>query len=189
MPAATTASIKWVFQTAYRGGTKDWSTKLHLTGGDWQDQTHYDALSDAIWGDWISAIYPQTTLVETVGYNPGSDLPVFTKSYSAVGTATVPGTSELPLEVCALLRFTTDQRSTKNHPIYLFNYIHDAYAGSGSTKETVQSGMKGHWDTRAAALVAGYSDGTLTRHRAGPRGAVAQSGACETFLTHRDFPR
>lgn len=187
---APTASIKYRFSTTgYRGGTKVWSTTFHLTGGSWQDSTHFNTFSDAVESDLLSALYPLTTLVDATGYDPGSSLPVFSKSYNAAGTATVGSVSYAPLECALLLKFTTDARSTKNHPVYLFNYIHNAQMNASSTPDVPLSGMVTHWTTRAANLVAGYSDGTLTRKRAGPNGAVAQSSSVETYLTHRDFPR
>jgi len=185
----TEASIKWVFESPYEGGTKQWSTRFFLTGGDWQDATHFNTLADAIEDDLETITSTETEIVEAVGYDGGSFLPVFTKAYGVNGSQTLDGPSFAPLEVCYLLRFTTDARSTKNHPIYLFNYIHNAMVDASGTPETPRASMKSAWNTRCAALVAGYSDGTLTRKRCGPRGAVAQSGACEEFLTHRDFPR
>lgn len=185
----TQASIKWVFESPYEGGTKTWSTRFYLTGGAWQDNTHFNTLADAIHSDLVTITSVETTIVEAIGYDPGSFLPVFTKAYGGNGSQTLDGPAYAPLEVCYLLRFTTDARSTKNHPIYLYNYIHNAMIDSATTPETPRASMHSAWNTRCNLLVAGYSDGTLTRKRCGPRGAVAQSGACEAFLTHRDFPR
>jgi hypothetical protein len=86
------------------------------------------------------------------------------------------------------MRFTTDARSVKNHPVYLFNYIHCVPTAGATSPDSPSSGLTSTWNTRAAILVAGYSDGTLTRKRAGPNGAVAQAGATLTYLHHRDFP-
>lgn len=184
----TQASIKWVFTSPYRGGTKTWSTRFYVTGGDWQDQTHFNTFADALNTDLHTITSTETTIVEAIGYNGGSFLPVFTKAYGVAGAQTLDGPSFAPLEACYLLRFTTDARSSKNHPIYLFNYIHNAMVNASGTPEVPRASMKSAWNTRCNMLVAGYSDGTLTRKRCGPRGAVAQSGACETYLTHRDFP-
>lgn len=185
----TQASVKFVFTSPYEGGTKTWSTRFYLTGGAWQDATHFNTLADAIQADLHTITTTETTIVEAIGYDPGSFLPVFTKSYGTAGSQTLDGPSFAPLECCYLLKFTTDARSSKNHPIYLFNYIHNAMVDSATTPETPRASARSAWTTRCAELVAGYSDGTLTRKRCGPRGAVAQSGACEPMLTHRDFPR
>lgn len=183
---AAQASIKWVFQSPYRGGTKEWSTKFHVTGGNWQDQSHFNTYSDNVWAEWKTATDSHTSLVEAVGYDPGSDLPVFSKAYAVAGTfsETNPLT---PLEVCILLRFTTDVRSSKNHPIYLFNWIHGVQCKNATTPDQPSSGALSAWTTRAGDAVSGYTDGTLNRIRCGPNGAVAQSGAAEAYLRHRDF--
>lgn len=185
----TEASIKWIFESPYQGGTKRWSTRFYLTGGDWQDLAHFNTLSDAIETELRSVTATESTIVESVGFNGGSFLPVHTKPYGLAGTQTLDGPAFAPLEACYLLRFTTTQRSSKNHPIYLFNYIHNAMINASGTPETPRASMKAAWQTRCNDLVAGYSDGSLTRRRCGPRGAVAQAGVCETYLTHRDFPR
>lgn len=176
-----------VFTSPYRGGTKTWSTTHHLTGGDWQDQTHFNTFSDALTSEWLGNVFTHTTLVETVGYNPGSDLPVFSKAYATAGSLSLTSREICPLEACVLLRFTTDQRTTKNHPVYLFNYIHDQANVGASAANTPAADILAAWASRSHDLVAGFSDGTLTRKRAGPRGAVAQAGTAEAFLTHRDF--
>ncbi len=184
---ASTASIKIRITTNYRGATKTWSTRMHLTGGNWQDQAHFDAIADEMKTEFQTALDSRNTIVDCIGYNPGSDLPVFSKSYNAAGTYS--GTNpRAPLEACILLRFTTDARSSKNHPVYLFNYIHGVQTDGTTSPDTPYSAQLSAWTTRAGNVVTGWSDGTLTRKRAGPNGAVAQSGAGETYLHMREFP-
>jgi hypothetical protein len=185
---ADTASARLVFQSPYKGGLKTWSTRLHVTGGDWQNQTAFETYVDNVWADWISTTATWTTLVEAVGYNAGSEVPVHTYPIGEAGTYNTAGLSHAPLESVILIRFSTDARSVKNHPIYLFNYIHGVVMNAADEPETPRADLKSAWQTRGNALIAGYSDGTLTRHRAGPRGAVAQQAYVETYLTHRDFP-
>lgn len=186
---AAEASIRVVFTSPYRGGTKDWSIRLHVTGGAWQDQAHFNTYSDNLTTPIRSVTSTRTTLKETVGYNPGSDVPVFSKTYNQVGTQALSGPSFAPLECCYLVRFTTTQRSAKNHPIYLFQYLHDAMVDAATTPDVPRADVKAAWQTRVNGWVAGISDGTLNRVRCGPNGAVAQSAQVETYLTHRDFPR
>ncbi len=184
---ATTASAKFKFTTAYRGGTKDWSTTMHVTGGSWQDQTHFNTWVDGVKGDWVSALDSRNTFVGATAYNPGSDLPVYERTWGTAGTYS--GTNpRAPLEACILVRYATDQRSTKNHAIYLFTWIHGVQTDGTTSPDTPLSGQKAAWATRAGNLVTGYSDGTLTRKRAGPRGAVAQSSSVEDYLHMREFP-
>lgn len=137
---------------------------------------------------FMPPVFAQTTLVESIGYNPGSDVPVFQKPIGQAGTF-APGTNPfLPLESCALLRFSTDQRTSKNHPIYLFKYIHNQQADDTTHHELLRNGLRSSWQQFGDGLVAGYNDGTNDRTLCGPYGAVAQSAFCEQYVTHRDFP-
>lgn len=127
--------------------------------------------------------------MEAIGYDAGSDLPIFTKAYTTAGTnAGGAGALSVPLEVSALIRYATTQRTSKNHPIYLFNYMRGVKINSGSNRELLDTTFKGRVSTYAAAWVTGFSDGTTIHHRAGPNGAVAQSQVVGTYVTHRDFP-
>jgi hypothetical protein len=185
---AATASVKFRISTPYRGGTKVWSITHHVTGGSWQDQTHFNTYADAVKGEMVTGLDSRNTIVDATAYNPGSSLPVYTRTYGTAGTYS--GTNpRAPLEACILIRFTTDQRTSKNHPIYLFNWIHGVQTNGTTDPDTPLGGQKAAWTTRANDLVVGFSDGTLTRKRAGPNGAVAQSGVAEDYLHVREFPR
>lgn len=189
MPAAPTqAGIKLTFSFSYQGNTKVWSQLWHFTGGSWQDQTHFNALSDALWNQVKTVTCSRVTLVSSTGYNPGSFLPVYTKSYSAAGTYTDTSNPQAHGEACMLWRFTTDQRSTKNHPIYLYKWFHGTQSDGSTSPDTLRAGIHSSAAPPIAAILAGLSDGTLTRIYAGPRGAVAQSGTCNTLLHVREFP-
>lgn len=176
------------YLSPYRGGTKVWSNRYHLSGGDWQDQTHFNTFSDALTADLKTIIQSSSSITGTVGYNTGSDLPVFSKSYALAGTYAGTGNPNAPLECCALVRFSTDQRSTKNHPIYLYKFWHAVQTDGLTTPDTLRNGLRTTMGGIASDLIAGFSDGSLTRKYTGPRGAVALGQIVETFLGHRDFP-
>jgi hypothetical protein len=128
-----------------------------------------------------------TTIVETIGYNGGSDVPVYSKTYSTAGTSAATGNYP-PLEVAALVRYSTTQRTSKNHPIYLFNYYHNLLVNSTSgQQDKLSASQKTLLETYATAWVSGFSDGVTTYKKAGPRGAVAQGSFVEEYVTHRDF--
>lgn len=129
------------------------------------------------------------TIVSAVGYAGGSELPVHSKTYTTAGDGTFSGAVEVPGEVAALVRYSTTARSTKNHPIYLFNYYHHMGYPSGGPTDDLEGGTKAALETYADAWLAGFSDGTITAVRAGPNGATATSRFVEPKLTHRDFPR
>lgn len=162
---------------------------MHFVGGTPPDSSHWNTLATAIRDEYKALLPTSTTITGAVGYGPGSDLPVWSTGWSTAGTY-VPGTGqEAPLECCALLRYSTDQRSTKNHPIYLFQYMHAVFVKSSSTWDALLDGLVSGWTTRGNDWIAGYSDGTTTYHRAGPRGAVALSCTVGLYVTLHEFPR
>lgn len=182
------AGIKFQFEFSWRGSTKTWSQLYHLTQGSWQDQTHFNAASDAIWNLIKQALPARNTLDSTVGYNPGSFLPVYSKAYGSAGTYTDTSNPQAPGEACMLWKFATDQRTSKNHPIYLFKWFHGMQTDGATSPDTLRAGIASTAASVISSLVAGISDGTLTRHYCGPFGAVAQSGTCNPKLHMREFP-
>lgn len=186
---APTPSLKVVKRTAYKGGTKEWSNRYHFNGGTPANAAAWLSFFNAVVNDEKQALPPETHIVGGVGYNAGSEVPVWSTSVDIAGTAAVFGSSPLaPLEVCALIRYTTTARTSKNHPIYLFNYVHGVYLDAGSDRELLQVQQKGDFESLADTWIAGYSDGANVYVRAGPNGATAVSRVVNAHVTHRDFP-
>jgi hypothetical protein len=129
-------------------------------------------------------------IVQTVGYAGGSEIPVFNKTYTPVtGTGAWSGFPP-PGDVAACLRWSTADRSSKNHPIYLFNYYHSVYqSDSTGAQDNVASGAAAAIATYAAAWITGFSDGTTSHRRSRPNGDVATGSLLLPQLTHRDLPR
>jgi len=180
--------IKLRFSSPYKGGTKIWSNTWYLTGPNWASQAQFDTLADEYRANARTWVGAEVTLLDATGYNGGSDLPVFSKSYNQVGTNSVGSAGRMPLEACMLCRGATTARSTKNHPIYIMKFIHSVHHDATSSGEVPLSGQKSALQGSLNEFVAGVSDGTNTRKWAGPRGAVVQSAIVETYVTHRDFP-
>lgn len=174
----------------FKGGSRLWSNRYHFNGGTPADATHWHTLMDAVTTAEKAIFDSQQTIVEALGYAAGSDVPVATKVYSIAGTHSAAGSDiTTPGEVAALIRWSTAAKSTKNHPIYCFSYMHGALVnGSLSYNEGLSASQKTAMGTYATAWITGFSDGTITAVRATPQGAVATGSIVEEYVTHRDFP-
>lgn len=185
---APTPSILIRKQLPRRGGTVLWSNRYHFNGGTPSDLAHWNALADAIVAAEKAIHPPAVQIVEAVYYGAGSDLPVGSKAYTTAGTASFGGNS-VPSDVAAVVRHATTARTSKNHPVYLFSYVHGIPCKI-SDADQVESTAKTALETYYGQWVgAGFSDGVNTYHRAGPNGATAVDTVVKTYLSHRDFPR
>jgi hypothetical protein len=185
---AATPSLKVTKSTAWRTGTRLWSNRYHFNGGTPAASADWTTLADAVVTAEKAIYTSDTTIVQVDGYAAGSDVPIFTKTYTTAGTLTLSGSFAQELQVCMLVRFDTTAVTSKNHPVYLFNYVHavfqDANTHTGDPHNTQSTAVA----TYATAWIAGFSDGTNTLVRAGPNGATATARVVESWLTHRDFP-
>jgi hypothetical protein len=177
----------------YRGGTREFSNRYHFNGGTPADTTHWTTLADAI-VTAEKAIAPSLAsggfrITGAYGYAAGSEVPVFSKTYATEGTLAGTGFTLVPGDAAALIRYSTAARTSKNHPLYLFNYYHgvsNTVAGAG--QDTLLASQRTAMGTYASAWIAGFSDGTNTLKRAGPNGDLALGQLVNSLLTHRDLP-
>ncbi len=189
MANPTRPSIRVVKTSNYKGGTRTWSNRYFFTGDDPTGDAAWLALKVLIEPWEKPLIYPASHITEYIGYNAGSDVPVWSLGVSVAGTATY-GDSAIaaPLEVCALTRFTTSQRTTKNHPIYLFKYRHNVANALGTNRELLHTDVKANISDYDQHWVDGFAVDSTTRHICGPFGAVGLTRLVELETTHRDFP-
>lgn len=188
---ATTPSIKIVKTFLYRGVSRNFSNRYHFNGGTPADSTHWTTLADLVVLR-EKVIYPNTTgftISAAFGYAAGSDVPVFSKTYTQVGTGVFASIVNVPGDVAGLIRYGTTARTTKNHPVYLYNYYHNVYGDSSATPDTLNGPQRTAMGTYAGQWISGMSDGTNNYVRSGPNGATATGSLVEPLLTHRDLPR
>lgn len=186
---ATRVGVKVEFTFTWRGVTKQWGQLYHFDGPTtWASQGQFDTFCTALWNSMKVYIPARNTCTTMTAYNAGSFLPVFTHSISAAGTYTDTSNPQAPGEACMLMRFLTDARSTKNHPIYLYKWFHGMQTNGSTAPDVLRAGIASTAAGGVSDLIAGFSDGTNTRKYCGPRGAVAQTGTVESDLHMREFP-
>lgn len=189
---SATPSVKITKSYYYRGAVKMFSNRYHFNGGTPADAAHWHTLTDNITTAEKAIYDAAVTIVEATCYAAGSEVPVASKTYALAGTY-AGSTFRAPGDAAALVRYATAARSSKNHPIYLFNYYHDVWITSASASsggvDTLLAAQATLLGTYANAWISGFSDGTTTYVRAGPNGATATGYTVETYVTHRDFPR
>ena len=187
---ADTASIRIIKQGDFKGGTKRWGNRYHFSGGVPADLSHWTTLAGHVRDAEIACLGANQSMVGWVGYPPDSDEPVASGTLSGSGALTVTSPVQAsPLEVAGFIRWSTDQRSVKNHPIYLFSYIRGALRQTDVENDAWATAQKNAATTYGNAWITGFSDGANTYHRAGPRGAVALGTSVPFYVSHRDFPR
>lgn len=189
MPATPSIKINHTF--LYRGQTKTWSNRWHFNGGTPADPAHWSTLGLAIIAAEKLCFTNDVTLTGWVGYNAGSDLPIASGVTSTAGTYTKPGGGYVMAgDAAAMMKWSTTARTSKNHPIYLFSYMHGILGNTSSAGDVVDSSQRALFNVYGAAWVTGFSDGTNTYVRAGPNGATGAYVVATNpwYVRHRDFP-
>jgi hypothetical protein len=191
----TRSSLVIVKNTPYRGTTRTFSNRYHFEGDTPPDNGTWTTFADAVVAAEKTIYDSTTSIIEAIGYDSATATPtnphgdaVFSKTYAVAGTwSGASGAIWMPGDAAAFVRYATPARSKKNHPVYLSNYYHGVWGSPGNPDE-VSGPQRIAIEAYAAEWIAGFSDGSETHERCGPRGAVALSYTVDLYVRHRDFP-
>ena len=185
---ATVPSLTVNKSIPFKGGVRITGNRYHFTGGTPSSDSNWHALMDAVVALEKVALLTDVEIVECIGYAAGSDVPVSTKDYAVAGTYALTDWVA-PGECTALVRYATAARSTKNHPIYCFNYYHHvSVSNAAATCDYLDGGQRTAFETYSGDWVSGITAGGITAVRATPQGHSATGAVTEQMVTHRDFP-
>jgi hypothetical protein len=188
MAGDPTASIKVMTSFTYRGAAKVWSNRYHFDNDAPTTAGRWLAFSDAVVAAQKAMQITNQTIVGTVGYAAGSDVPVYSKTYTTAGTLSLTSIPQGPGDAALMVRYSTGAKSEKNHPIYLFSYYHGVLLSSDTNPDVVNSSQVTAAGTYAALWISGITDGTVVHHRCSPQGPLATGYLVDTKVRHRDFP-
>jgi hypothetical protein len=190
---AVTSSVRIVKQFTYRGALRTFSNRYHIGTALPPDSAHWTTLMDSITAA-EKAIYTPlgsggAKIIEGVGYAGGSEVPVFTKTYSLDGVGAFANWAAVPGDSAGLIRYSTPDRSSKNHPVYCFNYYHAIGRNTTLTDaDSLNAAQRTAMQSYASSWITGFSDGTTTYNRSRPGGDLCNGSLVETLITHRDLP-
>jgi hypothetical protein len=183
---AATASVTIIHSFSYRGvAGEEWECTYHFTGADPANDAEWKTIADAIIALEKTCYTSLVSVVRAIGHNAGQAVHAWAYDYAAhsesvAGTLTAGTSNTSPGDCAVWLRWPTTQLTSAGKPIYLRNYFHDARRATGTVDQVFSS--------QSTALVA-FGEamldflGDASRGRAGPNGAVAQTGAAASAYT------
>lgn len=186
---AATGSIRVIKNIEFRGGLREWSNRYYFDGTLPPDPATWEIFADNVVDLEKALFVSDIGFTRVVGYGAASDVGVYTKDYTTAGTFTGSDLENTPPDVAALGKWTTAKRTSKNHPVYLYNYWHGALIHAATARDALLFAQFTAFNAYMQDWIDGITDGTVDHHRCGPDGTLALTGAVEEYVRHRDFPR
>jgi len=180
-------SIRITKSFQYRGSAREWSNRYFLTNP--VASGNRTAALDAVVAQEATLFGSEVHVVRGEYFVAGSEVPVTVKEYTQPGLGQFTGTFLEAGDTAIVVRYSTSQRTSKNHPIYLFNYYHGVHNDPQVSADDVAPAQLTAVGAYAAKWVNGltYGGGIGVLQRCGPRGAVALTPIVDHWIGHRDF--
>jgi hypothetical protein len=193
-PPDKMASVRIVKQFTYREVARQFSNRYHIGVNFPQTPAAWKTLIDNVAGAETDLFPPLANggakIVAGYGLGPNSNIPVHEETYNYDGVLAHDTWSPSPGDAAAIVKYTTPDRSIRNHPIYLWSYYHAVGAQPGVDGDKLNTVQHAAIQAYANAWLTGFSDGSTTYRRSRPNnGTIATAATCELDISHRDLPR
>jgi len=183
-------SIRIEKHFTYRGANESWANTYHFSGGTPADLSAWTALVTALKNAEAPMLTTNTHYDRAVCYANDSDPAVHIIALSGTGGRTAAGQNFATGDSAFWVRWGSDKRDSRGHPIYARCYYHDVLYGNAFGGDAWYSAQATDAATFGAALLSGLSDGgSNTYVRCLPDGTVCNSHAQSTYIGRRKLKR